>query len=161
MALKPGREEHVYDLQYFAATITGPNTTMMTRGGGLCQVSGTPGSGEAMDSSAQAIEYVANPSGKLCVGILLNDVVNIDFSRQQLNQYKDEVQVGGKVTVGRNGTWVTNNIMPGQATGTVPSTLYLGTSGNFTDVNPGGYPTVGQLLSRKDADGYAKVRINL
>ena len=44
------------------------------------------------------------------VGILLNDVVNKDLTRTHLNQHKDEVQKGGKVTVLRKGYVVTNAI---------------------------------------------------
>lgn len=159
MALKPDRLENITDLSYFVLTITGPDSTRMERGGVVCQVSGTPGSGAAMDSSAQAVEYVANPSGKLSVGVLLNDFVNLDLSRQHLNAYVEEAQIGTKALLLLDGFVVTNKIMPGQATGTVPATAYCGTSGNFTDVNPGGYPTVGYFMTRKDADGYAKIRI--
>ena len=48
----------------------------------------------------------------------MNDVVNKDLTRTHLNQYKDEVQKGGKVTVMTRGWVVTSNVTgsptPGQ-----------------------------------------------
>ena len=54
------------------------------------------GSGASLDNGT-VVTYAAAPSGKVAVGVLLNDMVNIDLTRQHLNQHKDEVQKGGKV----------------------------------------------------------------
>ena len=161
MALKPDREFVLFDISYFVTAISGPDTTRMTRGGGLCVATSTPGSGAAMDSANQLVEYATSSSGRIAAGILLNDFVNIDFSRQHLNDYKDELQIGNKAVILKDGWVVTNAIMPGQATGTMPATAYIGSSGNITDVNVGGFPTIGQFLTRKDSDGYAKLRVNV
>ena len=40
----------------------------------------------------------------------MNDVVNKDLTRTHLNQHKDEVQKGGKVTILRKGYVVTNAV---------------------------------------------------
>jgi Arc/MetJ family transcription regulator len=52
-----------------------------------------------MDNGSALSRMRALPSGKVPVGLLLNDMVNIDLTRQHLNQHKDEVQKGGKVTL--------------------------------------------------------------
>jgi uncharacterized protein (UPF0297 family) len=134
--------------------------------GGIASVS-TGGSGAAMDQGEALVTYAALPSGKVPVGLLLNDMVNIDLTRQHLNQHKDEVQKGGKVTLLRKGYVVTNNIE-----GTSPSAgdpAYVAHSGNLaaSDLSnddsddDGSTRLVGRFLSGVDQDGYAKVYIDL
>lgn len=167
MALKPDRDILATDISYFVNSITGPNTTVMERGG-IVSATGTsaPGSGSAMDSSNQGAAYVVNPSGanQLPLGVLINDFVNIDQSRQQLNRFKDEAQIGTKAVIMRKGWVVTNMIVPGSATGNMPTAAYVGPSGLLSSVGFGAniHPTsIGRFLSRVDADGYAKVYIDL
>ncbi len=162
MALKPDRTVIQEDLGYYVLSLSGPSTTRMERGGILCQVSGTPGSGNGMDASAQAAEYAANPSGLNPVGILMNDFVNVDQSRQQVNKFKSEQQVGTKAVVLIDGVIVTNMLASTAATGnTMPQLAYAGASGLLTNISGAGVPLIGQFLTKQDSDGYAKVRINL
>ena len=94
----------------------------------------------------------------------MNDMVNIDLTRQHLNQHKDEVQKGGKVTLLNKGWVVTSNLE-----GTDPNAgdlAYLAHSGNLSSSNIGGTDSaekmvVGRFLSDVDEDGYAKVFIDL
>jgi hypothetical protein len=147
MALKPDRVEHLTDLSFFM------NETA-TRGK-ICVFS-TAGSGAAMDDSNAKV-IVATGSGN-AAGMLLNDVVNLDLTRQHINFHKDEVQKGGKVLLLRRGTVVTNNIESGK-TPTAGNIAYFDSAGDLTtDVDS---TPVGQFLSSKDADGYAKVEINI
>jgi len=97
MALKTDRSTLQTDISFFM-------NAAATRGG-IASLS-TGGSGAAMDQGAALVTYAANPSGKIPVGLLLNDMVNIDLTRQHLNQHKDEVQKGGKVTLLQKGTVV-------------------------------------------------------
>ena len=133
--------------------------------GGIASVS-TGGSGAAMDQGEALVTYAAVPSGKVPVGLLLNDMVNIDLTRQHLNQHKDEVQKGGKVTLLRKGYVVTDNIQGSPSAG---DPAYVAHSGNLaasdlsnddTDAD-GSTRLVGRFLSSKDQDGYAKVYIDL
>ena len=74
------------------------------------------GSGAAMDQAGQLVMTpTGNISGEYVAGMLLNDVVNLDLTRQHINWHKDEVQLGGKVTLLRKGTVVTNLITSGAA----------------------------------------------
>lgn len=162
MALKGdlliGRSD--YDVAHYILAITGPSTTRMDRGGVVCATTGI-GSGSTMDTAQLSCEYVTNPSGRQVVGVLLNDVVSIDLSRQILNPYKDENQIGNKATLMTRGEIVTNMLDPTAATGTTfPNTAYCGPSGLFTGTNPGGYPVVGRFLTKKDSDGYARVQFD-
>lgn len=155
MALKPDRIELQTDVSFFM------NTTA-TRGG-IASVS-TGGSGVAMDDSSAVVSYAAATSGSKPVGVLLNDVVNLDLTRQHINWHKDEVQVGGKVTLLQVGQ-VTTNLVTGTPSAGAPA--YVGVSGNFSATPPSDAGTedeayrVGRFLSSKDSDGYAKVAVNI
>jgi len=158
MALKSDRSVLDTDISFFM-------NEAATRGG-IASVS-TGGSGAAMDQGEALVTYAALPSGAVPVGLLLNDMVNIDLTRQHLNQHKDEVQKGGKVTLLRKGYVVTSNLQ-----GTSPSAgdpAYVAHSGNLatsdlssddTD-DDGSTRLVGRFLSGVDQDGYAKVYIDL
>lgn len=149
MALKGDRVERDTDISFFM------NETA-TRG--LVVSVNTAGSGAAMDSAVALCTVKANPSGAYALGVLLNDVVNYDLTRQHLNQHKDEVQQGGKVTILRRGWVVTNSISGTPAGG---QDAYLAGTGLISATQATGAPKVGQFLSSKDADGYAKVSINM
>ena len=164
MALKADRIEESTDISYFY------NAGTATRGGVVC-LDAVKASGASMDQGANKVAYAeatavaATPS--VPVGVLLNDVVDKDLTRTHLNQYKDEVQKGGKVTVMTRGQVTTSNI-----TGTpVPGEVAYAdetTAGNITNASAlfgagsvSGQMAVGRFLSGKDADGYAKVSVNL
>lgn len=152
MALKPDRVELLTNISFFM------NTTA-ERGGVASVVTSTSGVGVSMDDANAVVSYAAVGSGSKPVGVLLNDVVNLDLTRQHINWHKDEMQVGGKVTLLRNGEVTTNMLVPG----TTPSPgadAYVGNSGLFNTTAAGGVK-VGQFLSAKDSDGYAKVSVNL
>jgi len=150
MALKPDRVELLTDVSFFM------NTTA-TRGGVVSVV--TAGSGVSMDDSSAVVAYAATVSGSKPVGILLNDVVNLDLTRQHINWYKDEVQQGGKVTVLRQGQVTTDKIVAA-ATPSAGDDAYVGVSG-LIGTSSTNSVKIGQFLSAKDADGYAKVSVNL
>jgi hypothetical protein len=156
MALKTDRSTLQTDISFFM-------NEAATRGG-IATIN-TGGSGASMDNGAALVTYAAAPSGKVAVGLLLNDMVSIDLTRQHLNQHKDEVQKGGKVTLLAKG-WVVTNSMQG----TDPNAgdlAYLSHSGLLSaDARAAGSDAaeemiVGRFLSDVDEDGYAKVFIDL
>ena len=100
MALKTDRSTLQTDISFFM-------NEAATRGG--VAVISTGGSGASMDNGNAVVTYSASPSGKVPVGLLLNDMVNIDLTRQHLNQHKDEVQKGGR-SLSPEGFVVTNNL---------------------------------------------------
>ena len=94
-------------------------------------------------------------------------MVSIDLTRQHLNQHKDEVQKGGKVTLLQKG-WVVTNSLEGTSPA-AGNAAFLAHSGNLAasdlsnvegDVD-GSTRVVGRFLSGVDEDGYAKVFIDL
>lgn len=158
MALKSDRSTLQTDISFFM-------NEAATRGGVAALSAG--GSGASMDNGAALVTYAANPSGVVAQGLLINDMVDIDLTRQHLNQHKDEVQKGGKVTLLTKGWVVTSNLE-----GTAPNAgdlAYLGHSGNLstTDLSSddtdadGSTRIVGRFTSDVDQNGYAKVFIDL
>ena len=151
MALKPDRIELLSDVSFFMST-TG------TRGGVVSVSTASTGVGAAMDDANAVVAYTSNPSGAYPVGVLLNDVVDHDLTRQHINFHKDEIQKGGKVAVLRRGQVVTNNLNGSPAAG---QTAYLHSGGDISATQLSGAVAVGQFLSAKDSDGYAKVSVNI
>ena len=146
MALKPDRVEHLTDLSFFMDEIA-------TRGQIVTHSS--DGSGASMDD-ANAKVIKATATGQNPAGLLLNDVVDIDLTRQHINFAKDEVQKGGKVLLLRRGTVVTDNVAGTPAAG---AKAYFTTDAKITSA--AGSVQIGRFLSAEDAAGYAKVEINI
>jgi len=157
MALKADRNVEATDISFFY------NAGTATRGGVAC-FQNNSASGAALDQGANLCAYRTAASTDVPVGILLNDVVNKDLTRTHLNEHKDEVQKGGKVTVMTRGWVLTSNI-----TGTpTPGALAYAddTSAGNVEVSPvapanSGNLLVGRWMSYKDSDGYAKLFVNL
>ncbi len=164
MSLKGDRLEVETLVDYFN------NGTALTRGG--VSVFTGFGSGGALDQSQATVGYVANSSGQYPVGLQLNDIVNIDLTRQHINYYRDEAIIGSKAVLGRKGWWVTNSIIQGVAAPAQGDVAVLTSSGNIMNLpgtiefggsvwNKAVNPKVGRFMSGLDEDGYAKVEINL
>tara|TARA_R110000744_G_scaffold99106_7_gene191470 strand:+ start:528 stop:1022 length:495 start_codon:yes stop_codon:yes gene_type:complete len=155
MALKADRHELATDISFFMDETASR--------GGVATVS-TGGSGAALDQSGAKVSYTADASGAVPAGLLLNDMVNLDLTRQHINWHKDEVQKGGKVTLLTKGWVVTNMIYPGD-TPSIGGLAYVAHSGYIAssnkDAGDGNGNVVGRFMSTKDEDGYAKVDVNL
>ena len=167
MALKADRHEAVTDISFFM------NETAER---GVVVVHSTAGSGSAMDDSNALVTIPTTASGTYPAGLLLNDMVNIDLTRQHLHQHQDEVQKGGKVTLLKEG-WVVTNKLEVNSKPTVGAPAYFASSGLLSTTNPAAYDAttiagasnplgnenalVGRFLSTEDADGYAKVYIDI
>jgi hypothetical protein len=148
MALKPDRIEAYTDISFFMNEVA-------ERGGIV--VHDTSGSGVSMDDANALVVYPTGTSGEPA-GLLLNDVVNLDLTRQHINWHRDEVQIGSKVTLLRQGQVTTDVIATGVSV-TAGDNAYFGANGELTNATSS--VKVGRFLSSKDADGYAKVDINI
>lgn len=163
MALKPDRLIVETDISFFCNTVSNRGKILVfdTTAGG--------GSGAAMDNPNAQVKVpgvtgtdgvtVSAASGTLPAGLLLNDVVNKDLTQLHINVHKDEIQVGGKVTILTKGWVVTNNV---SGSPTVGAKAYYNDLGELTPSTLGnGSIQVGKFLSKLDTDGYAKVEINV
>ena len=155
MALKADRNELDVDISYFYNAGTAER-------GGIVSIA-SAGSGAAMDQAGAKVEYKQGAASVIPVGVFLNDVVNIDLTRQHINWHKDEVQKGGKVAILKKGYVVTNMVEGTPNTAGEPACIDDGGAtgkfepcdGSSTDVR------VGRFMSLADEDGYYKVEINL
>lgn len=157
MALKADRYEESTDISYFYTAGTAD------RGGVVC-LDLLSASGAAMDQGDNTVSYQEAAATDVPVGILLNDVVNKDLTRTHLNFYKDEVQKNGKVTVLTRG-WVVTDKVDGTPGPGDPAYASDSTAGNISataaNAAASGNLAIGRFMSAKDADGYAKVYVNL
>ena len=156
MAIKVDRQVDSVELRYFL------NETAVN---GKILVVSTAGSGVAMDSTANLATVAGNSSGNLPIGMLLNEVVNVDQTRQNINWHKDQTQQGDKVTIMTKGWAVTDEL-----TGTIAAGNFaiLSSSGTLAQLAPGGTwneaanPKCGVFRTNKsDTDGFATVYIDL
>lgn len=159
MALKHSRVVDKEDNSYYFNSIA-------SRGGVGCVQTG--GSGTALDNQGSPsspkplASYPATSSGAKPVGILTDDTVDIDTTKFHVNFHKREVDIPGKVNHIVKGTVSTNMIHAGvtPADGDLAflhSSGLLGTTQNGAANNP----RIGTWRSSKDADGYAKLEVNL
>jgi hypothetical protein len=172
MALKPDYRCILDDISFFVDVTA-------SKGELLCLNTG--GSGAALgDGNAVAYKYLQGgtgaghasiatgiPSNLVPLGITFTDVVNYDLTKQPINWHKDEVQVGSKVRILRVGWCVTDRVYPG-LTVAAGNPCFAGVSGYVTNVETVIYGTnganvqkIGQFLSKPNAEGFAKVAVNL
>jgi hypothetical protein len=154
MALKADRNELDVDISYFM------NETAER---GLIVSISTAGSGAAMDQAGALVSIQGATGAVIPVGVLLNDVVDLDLTRQHINWHKDEVQKGGKVSILKKGYVVTDQI---EGTPTAGALAFMddADTGKFAvaaSIDDTEYTAVGRFMSLKDEDGYAKVEVNL
>jgi len=156
MALKADRHEIQTDISFFS------DSAVATRGGVVIHDT-TAGSGAAMDQGVNKVFEKICVAGDIPVGILLNDIVDKDLTRTHLNHFKDEVQLGGKVTILRKGWVVTNRITGTPSAGDLAYACHV-TKGNIRNnsaIANSGNLVIGRFLSSKDEDDYCKVEVNL
>lgn len=171
MALKPDRKfVDGTDISYFM--------TMTAQRGAAVVLGTTAGSGAAMDDPNAVVQlptgasfgatFAGYGSGQQVMGVLLTDVVNVDLTKYHLNQHQDQVQIGGKVTLLRRGTCLTNMIVTGYNPTAGYQAIAMDNTGNMSGISYTGFGTmgnswksIGTWLSSKDADGYAKLEVNL
>lgn len=162
MALKGDRHEMQVDISFFCNDIAEKGTVLVYGPGGGSGSGPTSGSGIALDDTKQIASIAATPSGLRPVGLLLNNQVSIDQTRQHLNFMRDEMIVGGKCSILRQGWVITNKVSGTPSIGPA----YLTSNGLLTSTvgSVGGIkqtPIVGEFMSTVDQDGYAKVAVHL
>jgi hypothetical protein len=154
MALKMDRQVDAVEISYFLNEVA--------ERGNVVSVS-TAGSGIALDSPSNVATVAAAASGSRPIGILLNDFVDIDTTRTQVNWMKDQSLIGNKCTILTKGWVVTNRIT---GTPTALQDAVLGPSGTISGVNIGtlstaAAPKIGRFRSGLSEEGFAKVYVDL
>ena len=157
MALKPDREyNETTDLRYHWSDVVAQATA--EKGGIACQEGVS--SGVAMDASGNIVQYRANGSGGVPVGVLLQDVNPVmSATRDFPDLQSGEKRPGDKVTLLRKGFCTTDTI---SGTITAGGTLYVGDSGNLTgNLISAGHAVVGRIETTADANGFVTVFIDI
>jgi len=158
MALKPDREYNE------TTDITNFWTTVAAEKGGCASVV-TQGSGAAIGMNItddpNVVGYVANPSGAIAKGILLQTVNTVmSATRDFLNYESGEIRPGTKCTLVKRGFVVTDMIVG--TTPTAGAVAYLAASGKISMANYGSAsPTVGRFETTVDSNGFARVSIDI
>ncbi len=156
MALKPDRD-HFEDTDIMNFWLNDGTQNTKEKGGVASFVQS--GSGVAMDASGNVVSYVADPSGAVPKGVLLQDVnPPLSATRDFLNFDSGEVRPGDKVTLVRKGWLVTDQIVGTPAVG---SAAFLGSSGLVDVTQATGAPQIGRFETTLDADGFARVYIDI
>jgi hypothetical protein len=158
MALKPDREYNE------TTDITNFWTTVAAEKGGIASVV-TQGSGAAIGTNItdepNVVGYVADPSGAIPKGVLLQTVTAaMSATRDFPNFDNQEIRPGDKCTLFKKG-FVVTDMIPVGITPTAGATAYLAASGYISSTQATGAPTVGRFETTKDASGFARVSINI
>lgn len=157
MALKPDRVEDPYgqDVEWYFETTC-------ERGGIATIDTAKTGVGGYPGDRNKVAKYAASPANAVPLGMMLYDVVDYDVNRQHENFYKSgfQARVNQKVVVDRSGRYTTNMI-PSGVTPAPGNDAYVAASGMFSNVQASGAARVGTWLSAPDADGYAKIQMEL
>jgi len=154
MTLKMDRQVLDTEISYFMNETASP--------GAVVSIS-TAGSGISLDNTSSVATVSASSSGAKPLGVLLNEVVNLDLTRTPVNWHKDQVNQGDKVTILRKGWVITDQVTLANA----GSGAVLSSSGNVTNQGPISIynqvanPKVGSFLSNKDENGFAKLYVDL
>ena len=155
MTLKPDRQEDAVELRYFLNEVADA---------GLIVCKSTSGSGVAMDATANLATVKATTSGALPIGLLLNEFVSVDQTRQYPNWHKDQADLGDKAAILTKGWVVTDKIVGTAIAGrnaVLVSSGFVTNSvvGNGNDENIN--HTVGRFRTGSDEDGFATLYVDL
>lgn len=156
MALKPDREyNEVTDITNFWAA--GQTTAEK---GGIASQSGSS-TGVGLDDTGITVAYLADPSGAIAKGVLLQTVAAaMSTTRDFVNYESGEIRPGTKCTLVKKG-FVVTDMIPAGITPTAGGAAYLAASGYISSTQAGGAPQVGRFETAKDANGFARISIDI
>lgn len=155
MALRPDRDYNaIDDISHFWAKSPVAATSEK---GGIASVK-TAGSGVSLDDKTNEVDYVANPSGAVAMGVMLADVKTYTGNRWYRNFHNGEVLPGEKCCLIRKGWVVTNAVSGTPAAG---AAAYLAENGNVSATQMTGAPKVGRFETTKDENGFVKLFVDL
>jgi len=155
MALRPDRDyAEVTDISQYWTT-RGQDT--QEEGGVACVV--TQGSGVALDDTTNVVSYAASASGAVPKGILLHPVNPVMSATRDFKNYANmEIRPGEKCVLLRKGWFVTDML---SGTPAVGGTAYVGPTGLIKTTQDAGAVAIGRFETTVDADGFAKVYVDI
>ena len=158
MALKPDRElNETTDITQFWTTVAaekGGCAGLITQGSGAAM-------GQNINDEPNVVGYVADPSGVIAKGILLQTVTaRMSTSRDFINYENQEIRPSDKCTLVTHG-WLVTDMIPAGITPTAGAAAYLAASGFISSTQATGAPQIGRFETTKDAAGFARVSIQI
>lgn len=157
MALKGDRQVDAVEIGFFLneAAVKGKVLVAPTAGG----------SGVALNAAQNIATVASTPSGQKPLGILLNEFVIVDQTKQYINEYKDQSISGDKATILTKGWVVTDqvvgNVHPGDKAVLFNNGTVSGITGELITWNRVANPQVGQFRSGEDQNGFARLYVDL
>jgi hypothetical protein len=153
MALKGDRHIVYDDIRYFCNDVTERGVILVHSGSGA--------SGRSMDDTLNVayLPGTGSVSGLKAVGLLLNDFVDIDESRYQLNKNKLEERVGGKAWLLKKG-WVYTDQLKSGDTPSNGVAAYVAPSGEVSTTATNA-DRVGTFKGRKHTDGFVLLEVDI
>lgn len=124
----------------------------------------TSTSGASMDATTNVVVIAPNSSGQRPIGLLLDEVVNIDLTRIPENWNKAQCVSGDKVSLLRKGYVVTDAVVGTVNAGSGAMLVSSGSVANQTAIttwNQVANPKVGKFLSTADEGGFARLYVDL
>lgn len=121
-------------------------------------------SGVAMDSTYSSVGTPSSSSGAKPVGLIFEDVVNLDLTRFPINWHRDQANSGDKVCLLTKG-WVTTDQVQGTVNAgdwaVLSSSGLVGSATRGAPGNDVANPRVGKWVTGKDQNGFATLYIDL
>ena len=156
MALRPDRDyAEVTDITQYWSTAAAQAT--QEEGGVACVE--TQGSGVALDDVTNVVRYAASASGAVPKGILLHPVNPAMSATRDFKNYANmEIRPGEKCVLLRKGWLVSDKLIGTPAVGGI---AYVGPSGFIKTTQDTGAKVVGRFETTVDADGFAKIYIDI
>lgn len=152
MALKPYRKVLDSLPNFYFNEVSEPGIVTVFSGNG--------GSGAFTDQAGGKVVVpngAGGPSGTKPAGILMEESVDVDITRYELNQHRLQDVIGAKYWLLTKGVIVTDKVT---GTPTAGQDAYYTTGGIFTTTTTNS-TKVGRFLGQKDNDGFIMVDINI
>jgi hypothetical protein len=158
MALKGHRDVQSYDITFRLEDACEEGKLVVLKS---TQPSGS-GLGAGVGDTAGWLSAVSGSpaSGTKPFGLLLHPFEDVDETALTKRNFAKMVHVLGEPAPVMRRGWVTTNMLTGSAHA-AGETAYLGADGKFTKTQVNAIAAVGQFLTAADADGYARVYVDL
>jgi hypothetical protein len=155
--LKPDRQPVVWDIRHYMNE---------TADQGSFPVQYTASSGADLDGADNVASIEANPSGYAPLGVLVDEVVDLDLTKYPVNWHKEQTNVGYKVSIIRKGLVATDQIdadFPAVAGGiaVLRASGLIGSVDDLDNYVPSANPTIGRFETTEDEDGFAFVFVDV
>jgi len=109
--------------------------------------------------NGNTVEVVVNPSGKVPIGVLCQDVKNEQTSEpRRWDDSGNTSYPGRKAGIVRKG-WIVTDAIDGRPGAGDPA--YMSVSGTVAPTGAAGCALVGKFETSKDADGFSRFYVNL